>query len=65
MDVLRSRHSFKVVFPIMKPTCDHRCNFTGNVDLERLSTSLSGTGYQKIQDDSNRHSVSERWLWMQ
>ena len=31
---------------------DHRCNFTGNVDLERLFTSLSGIGYQKIQDDS-------------
>ena len=42
---------------------DHRCNFTGNVDLERLFTSLSGIGYQKIQDDSNRHSVLKRWLW--
>ena len=40
-----------------------RCNFTGNVDLERLFTSLSGIGYQKIQDDSNRHSVLKRWLW--
>lgn len=28
---------------------DHRCNFTGNVDLERLFTSLSGIGYQKYK----------------
>lgn len=54
---------FQVVFPIMKPTAITVANFTGNVDLERLFTSLSGIGYQKIQDDSNRHSVLKRWLW--
>ena len=43
---------------------DHRCNFTGNVDLERLFTSLSGIGYQKIQDDSNRHPVFKRGTMM-
>lgn len=52
------RHSFRWLFPIMKPTATSVPILPGNVALERLFTSLSGIGYQKIQDDSNRHSCT-------
>ena len=60
---VRARECVRVDVANYETNGDHRCNFTGNVDLERLFTSLSGIGYQKIQDDSNRHSVLKRWLW--
>ena len=38
------------------------CHSSGNVDLERLSSAVSCTGPEKIQDGSHGHTVSERRL---
>ena len=54
---------FQVVFPIMKPTA---------ITVAILQAMWIWNDYllpylvldiQKIQDDSNRHSVLKRWLW--